>query len=101
MQKIVVSADRGRGVREALEELGRRRITSLLLEGGSRLAGSFIGAGEVDELRIFIAPLLLGAGPPLAAGPLIDRVDDGERALAIESERCGTDVLIRARLREW
>ena len=35
-------------------------ITSVLLEGGPHLAGAFLDAGEIDELRLFIAPLLLG-----------------------------------------
>ena len=32
----------------------------MLLEGGPRLAGSFLDAGEVDEMRIFIAPIAVG-----------------------------------------
>ena len=38
----------------------RLGIQSMLLEGGPRLAGSFLDAGEVDEMRIFIAPIALG-----------------------------------------
>lgn len=98
---IEVAAERERGVREALAELGRRQITSLLLEGGAELAGSFIAAGEVDELRLFVAPVVLGAGRPLAAGAGVERVGDAMRALALEAERCGDDLLLRARLREW
>ena len=42
----------------------------MLLEGGPTLAGSFLDAGEVDELRLFVAPLVLGgaAARPLVAG---------------------------------
>ena len=32
----------------------------MLLEGGPRLAGSFLDAGEIDEMRLFIAPIALG-----------------------------------------
>src|SRR5207302_16655 len=45
-------------VRAALDELGHREIQSLLLEGGPHLAGAFLDAGEVDEMRVFIAPPL-------------------------------------------
>ena len=43
----------------ALDQLGAR-ITSVLLEGGPHLAGAFLDAGEIDELRLFLAPMLLG-----------------------------------------
>ena len=46
--------------RDALAELGRREINSVLLEGGATLAASFLAAGEIDELRLFVAPVLLG-----------------------------------------
>ena len=90
-------------VAAALAEFGRRRIISLLLEGGPTLAGSFLDAGEIDELRLFIAPLVLGgAGArPLAAGEGAARIADATPALAMEAERSGEDILIRARLREW
>jgi diaminohydroxyphosphoribosylaminopyrimidine deaminase / 5-amino-6-(5-phosphoribosylamino)uracil reductase len=85
----------------ALVELGRRDVTSLLLEGGPVLAGSFAAAGEVDELCLFIAPLLLGGGRPPLEGTGAHAIEEGLHALALESEPSGDDVLIRARLREW
>lgn len=100
---IVVDGDPGARVRAALTELGRREITSLLLEGGPTLTGSFHDAGEIDELRLFIAPMLLGgAGAlPVAAGRGAATIADGTPALAMEWERSGDDLLVRARLREW
>jgi diaminohydroxyphosphoribosylaminopyrimidine deaminase/5-amino-6-(5-phosphoribosylamino)uracil reductase len=85
----------------ALVELGGRPVTSLLVEGGAGLAGAFLDAGEVDELRLFIAPVLLGAGRPLALRSGATSVADAERPLAVEWERSGEDTLVRARLREW
>ena len=90
-------------VAAALAELGRRGITSVLLEGGPTLAGSFLDAGELDELRLFIAPVLVGGAeaPPIAAGLGIERMAAAERALSLTSEPSGEDVLVSARLREW
>jgi diaminohydroxyphosphoribosylaminopyrimidine deaminase / 5-amino-6-(5-phosphoribosylamino)uracil reductase len=87
----------------ALAELGRREITSVLLEGGPTLAGSFMDAGEVDELRLFIAPVVIGgeSARPLAGGRGAPRMADAQRALATEWDQVGDDLLIQARLREW
>lgn len=92
-------------VRSALDQLGALDppVTSILLEGGPHLAGAFLDAGEVDELRLFIAPLVLGgrsARDPLE-GEGVERIDDALRALSLECERTADDVLIGARLREW
>jgi diaminohydroxyphosphoribosylaminopyrimidine deaminase/5-amino-6-(5-phosphoribosylamino)uracil reductase len=43
-----------------LAELGRRRFTNLLIEGGSEILGSFLDAGAVHEVYAFIAPRLAG-----------------------------------------
>jgi len=87
----------------ALRELGDRGITSLFLEGGPTLAGSFLDAGEIDELRLFVAPVLIGGAgaSPIAAGLGAERVELAERALAMSTEPSGEDVLIRARMKEW
>ena len=100
---IVCDGDPPARVAAALAELGRREITSLLLEGGPTLAGSFLDAGEIDELRLFIAPIVLGgAGArPLAGGEGAALIADATPALAMDCERSGEDLLVRARLREW
>jgi diaminohydroxyphosphoribosylaminopyrimidine deaminase/5-amino-6-(5-phosphoribosylamino)uracil reductase len=101
VEVLTATGDRTDRLRAGLDELGRRGATSVLIEGGAGLIGAFLDAGEVDELRLFVAPLLLGSGRPLAARQGADRVDAGERPLAIEWERSGEDMLARARLREW
>jgi diaminohydroxyphosphoribosylaminopyrimidine deaminase / 5-amino-6-(5-phosphoribosylamino)uracil reductase len=50
---------------EALAELGRRRISALLLEGGATLATAFLDAGLIDRLMLYRAPIELGRGPGL------------------------------------
>jgi diaminohydroxyphosphoribosylaminopyrimidine deaminase/5-amino-6-(5-phosphoribosylamino)uracil reductase len=48
--------------REALAELFARDRQHVFLEGGPTLAAAFLGAGLVDEVVVYVAPLLLGAG---------------------------------------
>jgi diaminohydroxyphosphoribosylaminopyrimidine deaminase / 5-amino-6-(5-phosphoribosylamino)uracil reductase len=77
---VLVVADE---IEPALADLGRRGITSLLLEGGRTLAAAFAAAGQIDEARVFVAPILLGGGTRVEAlGP-------------------GEDTLIETRFREW
>jgi diaminohydroxyphosphoribosylaminopyrimidine deaminase/5-amino-6-(5-phosphoribosylamino)uracil reductase len=100
---FIVDGDPVARVNAALSELGRRGITSLLVEGGAGLAGSFVDAGEVDELRVFIAPILLGGegARPLAGGAGKAQIADAERALDVSHETVGDDLLITARMKEW
>src|SRR5205823_4709476 len=47
-------------VAAGLQELGALEVQSVLLEGGPHLAGAFMDANEIDEARVFMAPLLAG-----------------------------------------
>ena len=81
----------------------RRASTSILLEGGPHLAGAFLDAGEIDEIRLFLAPLVLGgrtARDPLE-GEGVEPIADAVRALTLDCERVGEDLLVSARIREW
>jgi diaminohydroxyphosphoribosylaminopyrimidine deaminase/5-amino-6-(5-phosphoribosylamino)uracil reductase len=89
-------------IRSALDQLGAAGVSSLLLEGGPHLAGAFLDAGEVDEMRLFIAPVVIGgtnARDPLE-GEGAERIAEATRALDMSVERIADDVLIAA-LREW
>ena len=98
---VIAGRDQGAKVEAALSELGRRGITSLLLEGGPALAGSFAAAGAIDHLSLFVAPLLIGGGRPALEGDGAGPLAEATRALTLESERSGEDVLLQARLKEW
>ncbi len=103
VEVIVCPGDGADRIGSALAELGRRGVTSILLEGGPTLAGAFADAGELDELRLFYAPIVLGGADarPLLGGSGAERIDDADRALAVAWEPVGDDMLARARLREW
>jgi diaminohydroxyphosphoribosylaminopyrimidine deaminase/5-amino-6-(5-phosphoribosylamino)uracil reductase len=100
---VAGGADPAARLGAALVELGNREIQDLLLEGGPKLAGALFDAGEIDRLRLFVAPLLLGAGEAraLLEGEGARRIADGLRPLAVSHRAVGEDLLIDARLREW
>ena len=69
----------------------------MLLEGGPRLAGSFLDAGEIDEMRLFIAPIAVGgrgARVPLE-GEGSGSIADAQQARSVDVEHVDEDVLIR------
>ena len=102
-QVIACPGDGAAQVAAALEELGNRGIASVLLEGGATLAGSFRDAGELDELRLFFAPILLGGtdARPLLGGVGAGTIGDAARALSVEWRSSGEDALALVRMREW
>jgi diaminohydroxyphosphoribosylaminopyrimidine deaminase/5-amino-6-(5-phosphoribosylamino)uracil reductase len=102
-QVIVCDGDPGRRVVAALAELGRREVTSVLLEGGPTLAGAFLETKEIDELRLFIAPIVIGGtrARPLVGGTGAASIAEATPALAMQWESSDGDLLVRARLREW
>lgn len=90
-------------VRSALDQLGARSVTSILLEGGPHLAGAFLDAGEIDEIRLFLAPLVMGGRSARGTleGEGVETIADAVRALTLDCETVGDDLLVSARLREW
>lgn len=88
----------GNGVRMDVTEFVRRAqaegLRSLLIEGGSTLAASFIRAGLVDEIAWFRAPILIGGEglPALGALGLAD-LKAATRWRPVATERIGDDVL--------
>lgn len=81
---------------DRLRELGAHRV---FVEGGPTLASSFVRAGLVDEVLVYIAPTLLG-GDRLALGDVGVSTITQQRRLEVASvERIGDDLLVIGRPR--
>ena len=83
-----------------LDELGRRRMTNVLVEGGGRLLGALVDARQIDEVHVFIAPRLVGgaAAPVPTAG---EGVGEMAEALLLESpefQQIGADIYLHGRV---
>ena len=100
---VATGQNEGARVQRALDELGALDVQSLLLEGGPHLAGAFLEAGEIDEARMFVAPIMSGGRDARTAieGIGIESISGTPRALHMELERIEDDVLIVARLKDW
>ena len=83
-----------------LDELGRRRMTNVLVEGGGTLLGSFFDAGAVDEVHVFIAPKIIGGFGGLApvAGQGIDGIASALNLVDVETRHVGDDLYLSGRV---
>jgi len=76
----------------ALRALGELGLTRLLVEGGGRLAASFLAEDMVDELVVFRAGTIIGGDGIAGIGGLgLERVADAARFRLIDSRSCGLD----------
>ena len=80
-----------------LAELGRRRMTNVLVEGGGQLLGSCFDARLVDECHVFIAPKLVGgAGAPgPVGGQGVAAIGDALDLESVEVTAAGRDLYVR------
>ncbi|KJY43100.1 DeoR faimly transcriptional regulator [Streptomyces sp. NRRL B-1568] len=86
----------GVDVHALLAELYRRGVCSVLLEGGSTLAGAFLAAGLVDQVIGYLAPALLGAGPGALGDAGIGTIAQAVRLDITDVTRLGPDLRITA-----
>jgi len=86
---------------QLLDELGRRSMTNVLVEGGSRLLGGLLDAGLIDEVHVFIAPKLIGgrAAPAPIAGTGVALPDQAWQLEEAAVERTGEDLYLHGHLR--
>ena len=91
--------DRGEIELEAvLTILGQAGVASLLVEGGSRVHGSFLESGLVDQLFLYVAPMFIGEqGVPLATFSDRRKGGDMPHFKLTRTRRYGEDVLLEGR----
>lgn len=79
-----------------LDELGRREISSVLVEGGSTLNYALMAEDLVDKVCFFIAPLIFGgaAAPSPVGGAGVEAVGDAWHVRDVEISRCENDLLV-------
>ena len=91
---INVAADDGRpAISAVLEVLAAHGVGSLLIEGGGRVAASFLQAGVVDAIEWFRAPILLGGeGRPCVASLALAKLADAPKFRRLGVEPVGDDL---------
>jgi len=85
-------------LKAVLTSLGQAGVTSLLVEGGSRVHGAFLESGLADELLLFVAPVFIGEqGVPLATFAGRERGKALPRLQFMRTRRYGEDILLEGR----
>ena len=82
--------------RDFLAAVGAEGVTSLLVEGGGRIAGWLAAAGAIDRYVVFVAPLLLGEGIRAVSGWASRSPTEGKRLAFTSVRRVGPDLEITA-----
>jgi diaminohydroxyphosphoribosylaminopyrimidine deaminase / 5-amino-6-(5-phosphoribosylamino)uracil reductase len=86
---------RGKGLAAGLAELAGRGLLDILCEGGPHLAGHLLGAGLIDRMALFVAPLVVGRGAPdLFAAPAVGSVSQAWRLHDVEWRTVCDDLLV-------
>ncbi len=78
--------------------LGKRGVTSVLLEGGGTLNASALRGGLVNHVRLYLAPALLGGqdAKGVVGGASPSRLAQAIRLRDVRVRRLGADILIEA-----
>lgn len=83
------------GIPAILDDLGKRRFTNLLVEGGAELFGSFLDADLVDEFHVYVAPRIAGGvGPSPVGGSGVGRMAQSLRVVEFTNQSSGEDVYL-------
>ncbi|MEW6523616.1 MAG: bifunctional diaminohydroxyphosphoribosylaminopyrimidine deaminase/5-amino-6-(5-phosphoribosylamino)uracil reductase RibD [Bacillota bacterium] len=92
------SSGTGVDLRHLMSELAARNITSVLVEGGSRVHGSMLAEGLVDKVVWFVAPLIIGGhtAPGAVGGKGPAHLQEALRLRELVITRYGEDLCIQA-----
>jgi len=93
---LAPTADGRVGLGPLLDELGRRGILSLLVEGGAEVHASFFAEGLVDRVQAYLAPIIIGGreAPGPVGGDGILTLSKAIRLREVDATRIGDDLLI-------
>jgi len=96
MIEKITSNKQGIDLMEVIDSLKSKGITSILIEGGSRISGSLIDLRVIDKFVVFISPMIIGGSDSLGpiAGSGIDSIADALKFKSAQFQKYGDDIAI-------
>lgn len=94
---LIVDPSQGRvDLRSLLQRLGEMKMTSLLVEGGGQVNGSFLIEGLVDKFFFFLSPKLIGGdrAPGMFGGSGVENLGEAIQIEKMKVKRIGEDLLV-------
>ena len=94
--------DHPQRLQQLLDELGQRRFTRVLVEGGAGLLGNLLVLGQIDEVHVFIATKLVGgdqARSPIG-GPGVEQLEQALQLQHATIQQLGDDVHVHGYVRQ-
>ncbi len=76
----------------------QEQFNEVHVEAGAGLSGALVAAGCVDELLLYLAPVLLGDAAGMVRLPMLEHLDAAQRYEFIDAARLGADMRVRARV---
>lgn len=94
--EVIYIAEGGRNLVGVLQELGKRELQSVLVEGGAEVAGSFFDAHLIDKVTFFVAPVVIGGkdAPTAIGGQGAQALSSAMRLRDLEITNHGQDMEI-------
>lgn len=94
---VMPSSTAGIDLPSLMRWLAANEVNEVHAEAGARLSGALLASGCVDELLVYMAPMLLGQGRGMADMPAVAALEAAERFEFIEALPVGTDMRLRLR----
>lgn len=81
-----------------MDWLAKELFNEVHVEAGAGLSGALVASGCVDELLLYLAPVLLGDAAGMVRLPMLEHLDAARRYEFIDTARVGADLRLRARV---
>jgi diaminohydroxyphosphoribosylaminopyrimidine deaminase / 5-amino-6-(5-phosphoribosylamino)uracil reductase len=98
---LILDSQEGKiNLKSCLFKLGEIGMTSLLVEGGSQINGSFLDEGLIDKLLLFLSPKLIGDHQALGifGGRGVSSLEEAVALKEMKTRRVGEDILLEGYL---
>lgn len=96
--KVLPNAEGKVDLKALMRDLAQREVNELHVEAGHKLNGSLLHEGCVDELLVYLAPKLLGAGIGMFGGPPLQNLTQALSLTFTETQLIGKDLRVLARV---